>query len=215
VGDHVNPQQPRPSGKRSAHQLTSWFNERFENSDLSLAELDEIEGAEGDGFRLIRYALNALEVEPEHKEVQHLHNPAWTYRCTVTSLIQSRHRICVLHVPRSLFDQAPRNDLDRLEVAVEHIWRRLHSSHERSINKILIFSWRSRTLRRALLHLQEFERTREVLIDFRSWVDVQELIDRVKSYGRQITKNDLKALVDDPDLGFEIEILEFFGIPTY
>jgi hypothetical protein len=213
VSDHVNPQQP--SGKRSAHQLTSWFNERFENSDLSLEELDEIEGAEGDGFRLIRYALNALDVEPEHKDVKDLHKPAWTYRCTVTSLIRPRHRICMLHVPRSLFNRASRNELEHLEVAVEHIWRRLQSRPEERIFKILIFSWRSRTFCRALRQLQEFERTREVLIDFRSWGDVQELKDRVTSYGKQITKDDLKTLKNDPDLGFEIEILEFFGIPTY
>lgn len=210
----MSSQQPWPARKLPPHQLTRWFNERFEANNLSLTELDEIDGADGDGFRLIFYALNALEGRVRPYGVRHLRYPAWTYECTLATSIRSYPPVCLLHVPSSCFDKAPRSEIDRLEVALEHTWRRLRSRREGRISHILIFSWRSKKIRRGLLKLQhDFERERRILIELRTWEDVQELKSSVSHYGGQITADDLKALVRDIP-GFDIEILEFFGIST-
>jgi hypothetical protein len=209
----VTPQQVGPSGKRSVHRLlTSGFNERFERDDFSLAEFDEIEGPEGDGFRLIRYALKAVGGQPEHKQIHHLQHAAWTFRCTVATVTEPRrNRICLLHVPRSLFEKPSRNELDRFEVAVRQLWKRLRQDRDDQISQILIFSWRGHRLRSELRRLQrDFERDEQVFIEFRPWDDVMDLKNRVADYGRQFTEGDFIEL--SRDSGFKAEVLQFLNI---
>jgi hypothetical protein len=210
----VTPQQVGPSGKPSVHRLlTSRVNERFERNDYSLSQFDEIEGPEGDGSRLIRYALRAVSgYYPEHIEIRHLRHAARTFRCTVATVTEPRgNRICLLHVPRSVFEKPSRNELDRFEVAVRQFWKRLRQDDNKKISQILIFSWRGNKLRTALRQLQrDLEQDEQISIEFRPWDDVVDLKNRVADYGAQFTEDDFIEISKDD--GFKAEILRFLNI---
>ncbi len=202
-----HPEDPGPVRGTSLFE----FSKRFAQRDLSLRDLTGMDGAAGDGFRLLHYALEAVGAKLRHRYVPRPENREWGVSCSVAS--GGHWSKCLLHVPTRVFERPSRDEFEQFEICIRHIWRCLRSGKTDDIDQILVFAYKSREVSAELTLFSQQLSREHIEVVLRTWGHVSWLVRQIKQSGRQIVADDVKDLVANPETGVRGVFTVFFCLP--